>query len=109
MDSLIKPEYLDCIEACQRCLVDCQACLTHMAGRQSSNDCPRCCVECIDACLTTVKSLAADSRFATRYVAICADICLWCAEQCEAHEGDHCRRCAESCRHCVAMCQKLVA
>lgn len=106
---MVKQKYLDCIEACQRCLVDCQNCLSIMATEQSDNDCPRCCMECIDSCLVCIKSMAADSRFAGRYAAICADICDWCAEQCEAHDHDHCQRCAESCRKCAEECRKIAA
>jgi hypothetical protein len=36
-------------------------------------------------------------------------VCEWCAEQCGAHNHDHCRRCAESCRVCAAECRKIAA
>ena len=37
----MEDKYKDCLAACQICLVDCQNCLMHMAGMNSSNDCPK--------------------------------------------------------------------
>ena len=53
-----------------------------MAGMKSMNDCPICGVQCIDACLVSIKMMAADSNYAVQYAKFCADICDWCAEQC---------------------------
>ncbi|WP_157698935.1 hypothetical protein [Bernardetia litoralis] len=55
-------KYQSCIEACQQCLVDCQSCFYSMATKESMNDCPRCCIECVDACNVTIKAMANDSK-----------------------------------------------
>ena len=101
--------YQKCIEACQQCLVDCQYCLFEMAGKKSMNDCPKCCAECVDACLMSIKMMAADSKHASQYCLLCALICEWCAEQCGAHEHEHCQICAESCKKCAEECRKIAA
>ncbi|WP_390176068.1 four-helix bundle copper-binding protein [Mariniblastus fucicola] len=38
---------------------------------------------------------------------MCAGACDWCAEQCGAHDHEHCKRCAESCRKCADECRKM--
>ena len=80
-----------------------------MAGTKSMNDCPKCCVQCIDACLVAIKMMAAGSDYANDYCKLCADICDWCAEQCSEHEHKHCQKCAESCRTCAEECRKMAA
>jgi hypothetical protein len=102
-------KYADCIQACLTCYADCRHCLAMMATKESMNDCPRCCVECSSACLACVDSMTADSRWASRYCGICAEICDWCAEQCEAHDHEHCQQCAKSCRACAEQCRKMAA
>ena len=106
---MLSSKYQECIDACYQCLVDCQVCLTAMAGKESKNDCPNCCVECIDACYACIKSMAADSKWAEEYCRICAAICDWCAKQCVEHDHEHCQKCAASCRKCAELCRDMVA
>ena len=88
-------------------MIDCQICLTKMAGKKSMNDCPLCCVQCVESCLVCVRMLASESKWAPDYCHICAEICDYCAEQCAAHDHEHCQACAESCRACAEACRKL--
>jgi len=105
----LRPEIQSCIEACQKCLADCQYCLAQMAGQESGNDCPLCCVECINSCEACIKALLVESKWAGRYCEICAEICEWCAEQCGAHTHEHCQKCAASNRVCAGACRKIAA
>lgn len=109
MSDFIKTTYLNCIEACQQCFIDCQVCLVKMAGQESMNDCPLCCVQCAEACQVCLKMLLADSKWAKDYCRICAGICDYCAEQCGAHDHEHCQRCAASCRACAKACRAVAA
>ncbi len=102
-------KYESCIEACQTCLVECQHCLSEMAGKSSMNDCPKCCVQCIDACYICIKMMACDSAFVKQYALLCAEICDYCADHCEAHDHEHCKACAVSCRKCAEECRKIAA
>ena len=100
--------YLDCIEACRKCIADCQYCLLQMSGRESKNDCPLCCILCIESCSAALQFLMADSQYAKEYCNICAKVCQWCAEQCAQHDHKHCEDCANSCVKCMEECQKVV-
>jgi len=61
--------YEECIAACQHCAIECERCLNAMTDKESDNDCPHCCRECIDICLLCAQAMARDSRNA---VAICS-------------------------------------
>ena len=101
----VTASYTAAIEACQACAVACTDCLAQMAGKKSHNDCPRCCLECAELCRITATLMVAQSRFAGRVAAICAEACNWCAEQCSEHEHEHCKRCAEACTECAQQCR----
>ncbi|GGW64131.1 uncharacterized protein DUF326 [Winogradskyella epiphytica] len=105
----MKSLYKEVIEACQKCLVDCRVCLTEMARRESVNDCPKCCIECMDACDVLIKMITSDSAYIKQYALLCAEICEYCADHCEEHNHNHCQACAKSCRECAEACMKLAA
>ena len=90
----------DCIAACNDCASECGNCFSHMVGKESSNACPACCIECADLCRLCADALARNSPFAK-------EICEWCAEQCAAHDMEHCQRCAEACRRCAEACRQM--
>ena len=109
MSALLNSSYVKCIEACQECLIDCKVCLAKMAGKKSMNDCPYCCVQCIEVLQASIGLMAVDSQFAAEHCALCARVCDYCAEQCAAHDHEHCQRCAESCRKCAETCRGMAA
>ena len=109
MSAMLKSSYAECIEVCQQCLIDCKVCLAEMAGKKSMNDCPYCCVQCIEVLQASIGLMAVGSKFAAEHCALCAKICEYCAEQCAAHDHEHCKRCAESCRKCAEMCRSMAA
>ena len=106
---IMKAIYKHVIEACQKCIVDCRICLTEMAGKESMNDCPKCCIQCADACDTLLKMITSDSAYVKQYALLCAEICEYCADHCEEHKHDHCIECAKSCRACAEACRKIAA
>lgn len=105
----MKATYRNAIEACQKCIVDCRICLTEMAGKESMNDCPKCCIQCIDACDALLKMMTSDSAYVKQYALLCAEICEYCADHCEEHKHEHCIECAKSCRACAEACRKIAA
>ena len=109
MSKLLNSSYVECFEACQQCLIDCKVCLAKMAGKESMNDCPYCCVQCIEVLQASIGLMAVNSKFAAEHCALCAKVCDYCAEMCEAHDHEHCKRCAESCRKCAEMCRSMAA
>ncbi|WP_419150467.1 four-helix bundle copper-binding protein [Paraburkholderia kururiensis] len=36
-----------------------------------------------------------------------AGLCDACAAQCEKHEHEHCRQCAQACRNCAEACRAM--
>ena len=100
-------KYEACLEACRQCLIDCKNCLIQMSGKESMNDCPTCCILCIEAYNTCIAFLMADSKYAKEYCKLCAEVCQWCAEQCGQHDHDHCLACAESCVTCMEACRAI--
>jgi len=101
--------YEECIKACLDCAMDCESCLHKMMGIESHNDCPSCCRECLEICILCAQAMTRNSKYIKEYCRLCAEICDWCSEQCEEHEYDHCKRCAESCRRCAEECRKVAA
>ncbi|WP_256867504.1 four-helix bundle copper-binding protein [Winogradskyella forsetii] len=80
-----------------------------MSGQDSKNDCPKCCVECMDACDILIKKIASNSTYVKQYALLCAEICEYCADHCEAHDHEHCKNCAASCKACAEECKKIAA
>ena len=92
------------LDACDDCAVACMHCLAEMASIASSNQCPTCCVECAAVCRITADAIARNSPNADQFRLLCAQVCNWCASECEVHSRDHCLACAEACRKCAAAC-----
>ena len=90
-------------EALRQCIQDCMNCLTRMTHTASNNDCPNCCIECVQICEITSKAFTQNSEFIRKYMKLCAEVCDWCASQCEAHPYAHAQTCASSCRECAHM------
>lgn len=101
------PKQKACIEACQQCIIDCQNCLGEMLTVSSSNDCPKCCLECAEICELCVRLLTRGGKFSQEICKLCAEVCDWCADQCGAHEHAHCQKCAASCRSCAEACRQM--
>lgn len=98
-----------CLDACNLCATECGNCFSHMVGKESTNACPACCVECVAVCRLCADAIARNSPFVKEICKLCADVCDWCAKQCGAHEMEHCKRCAEACLQCAAACRNMHA
>ncbi len=70
----VKDQYTTCMESCLECLIDCKVCLTKMVGMKSMNDCPYCCIQCIEILQATIGLMAADSKFTKQQCALCAEV-----------------------------------
>ena len=85
--------------------------------------CSKMCLSCADACMAE----AMDMTQCIRLCLDCSDICEATArlglrrtgddqpmlrellEQCERHDHEHCKLCAQICRECAADCRNAVA
>ena len=100
------------LDALYNCITHCN----HCADACLDTDNIKMMVDCIrtdrasaEVCSTTAKLLAMDSAFAKAMVEKCHEICIQCAEECEGHENQHCKDCAEACRACAAACKEYLA
>lgn len=96
----LKKTLQNCIQACLHCS---DACL----GEENVSgmvNCIRTDRECAIICQAVLNLLALDSSRAKDLVKVCAEMCGDCAAECEKHQHDHCRACAEACRKCEEAC-----
>lgn len=91
----------ECMATCNHCF---DACLQEENVKMMA-DCIRLDVECADICGQFAKALSRNSEFSKDYAELCAKICDACADECEKHEHDHCKKCAEVCRKCAEACR----
>ncbi len=93
----------NCIAACQRCS---DACLdednvSEMAG------CIRSDRDCAEICQVALNFLSRNSDNTDQILSLCKEMCEACADDCEQHEAEHCKKCAEACRECAEACEKV--
>lgn len=104
-------KYRDCIEACNACAIECEHCATACLHEDNVKMMARC-IEldrtCAGICSYAARQMAADSEFADRICALCAEICEACGDECAKHPVDHCQRCAEACHRCAEACRQMV-
>jgi hypothetical protein len=83
------------------------------AEEMDMRQCIRVCMDAADACTATsrmaVRRTGNNDAALRAMLGACIDICTWCAEECEKHDHDHCKRCAEMCRECVQDCRRALA
>jgi hypothetical protein len=98
-----------CAAICTSCADACSA--EEMDMRQ----CIRTCMDCADVCDATFKvatrRTGSNEVLLQEMLQLCITACDICAEECESHDHEHCRLCAEMCREtardCRAACETL--
>jgi hypothetical protein len=99
-------------ETCLDCLRDCENCATACLDGdmvQMMAQCIKSCRDCADTCDICARFIARNSDLHAHLCAVCAEACDRCAAECEKHDHDHCRRCAQSCRRCAESCRQMGA
>lgn len=92
----------DCARICERCSVHC----LHM-GRGHAAPEHQCILrDCAEVCLLLGRMLGRGSPHAAHIRGECAEICVSCAESCEAMAGGDpmMMECAELCKQCAWAC-----
>ena len=102
-----------CIEACQHCFQTCLAaadghCL-EVAGDHAAPAHLRLMHDCADICQLSAAFMLRRSTFHPRTCALCAEVCIACAADCEALGDEVMRECATICRRCAESCRVMVA
>jgi hypothetical protein len=85
------------------------------AEKMDMRQCIRTCLDCADVCDATFKvatrRTGSNEVLLQEMLQLCITACDICAEECESHDHEHCRLCAEMCREtardCRAACETL--
>lgn len=99
------------IEALQNCVTACEYCADACLNEESLSSlvtCIRLDRDCADICAAALTLLIRDSSYTRSVIELCEQTCADCAEECEKHEHDHCRECAEACRRCEELCREYL-
>jgi hypothetical protein len=105
-DALIRAikECLACAQACVSCA---DACLAepHVGDLRQ---CIRLDLDCADICFAGGRILTRRTGSNPAVIAAvleaCVTACGLCAAECERHDHEHCRLCADACRRCETAC-----
>ena len=96
-----------CAAICNSCADACSA------EGEDRTQCIRLCMDCSDICEATyrvaTRRAGSNEAIIKATLELCVQACEACAEMCEQHDDDHCKRCAKMCRECAEDCKKAIA
>jgi Domain of Unknown Function (DUF326) len=111
-DKVYSQTFEECIKACLDCMKACNVCYDACLGEedvQMMTDCIRLDRECADFCALAARSMQSNSPFVRQICILCADICEACGNECKKHGHTHCQRCADACFKCAEECRKMAS
>lgn len=95
----------NCINHCNYCA---DACLDE-DNVKMMKDCIRIDRVCAEACAALNQILATSYSDVNALVEYCKKVCQDCADECDKHDHQHCKDCAQACRECVEACEAYLA
>ena len=92
------------------CAAICNACADACSAEtMDMRRCIRLCMDCADVCTATYRIATRrtdhNRQLIRSMLATCIEACDICRAECERHDTDHCRRCAQMCRECARDCR----
>ena len=95
------------------CAAICTSCAdADSAEEMDMRQCIRTCLDCADICTATarvaIRQTGENDAVTRAMLETCVAACDACGEECERHEHDHCRLCAEMCRECARDCRAAI-
>lgn len=93
----------ECVMTCNHCFSSC----LEEDDVKMMKDCIRLDKECAEVCQFTIGMLH-KSRFVSKYIQLCAEVCDACAEECGKFHHEHCKKCAEACKKCAGACRSFM-
>jgi hypothetical protein len=102
-------EHTEILRELNACVTLCNYCYSACLNEKEVSLFARCIEldrECAEICQLTASIVLRDSENANHFLSLCAIICEACAEECEKHDSEHCKKCAHVCRSCAAMCMQ---
>ncbi len=108
---MMNEKYRSYVDACLQCAIVCnrgiQACLNEWDVKLlvKSIKLQR---ECAAFCVLSAEMTEAESEYTNQLMALCADVCLACAEECEKHaDSEDCIKSARACIECAQYCESF--
>lgn len=103
----------DAVRHAMYCAAICNSCTDACSAEDMDMQrCIRLCSDCSDICTATYRVAArrtsGNVAVIERMLDTCITACEACAEECDKHDNDHCRRCATMCRECADDCRKAL-
>lgn len=107
------PDLAQAVKHAMYCSAICNSCADACSAEDMGmHQCIRMCLDCSDICqaLSRVAARRTGGNVPTikSLLETCVLVCRLCAEECEKHDHDHCRRCARMCRECMEDCAKAL-
>jgi hypothetical protein len=101
----------DAVHHAMYCAKMCLSCADACAAEpMDMKQCIRVCSDCADVCEATARLGArrtgTNDEVLKETLELCARVCDWCAIECDKHDHEHCRLCAQICRECAEDCRK---
>ena len=95
------------------CSLFCTSCADAcLAEDMDMTQCIRTCLDCADICAATasvgVRRSGRNVEMLRAQIETCIRACALCAEECERHDHEHCRLCAQMCRGCADDCRSAL-
>lgn len=105
---LIHEKYQSCFDKAMACAVECEHCAEACTGNPDMIKCARMCLDTGETCRSLATLMVRGSYFIAPLAKACAEICDTCASECEKHNMDHCKKCAEACHTAVETYRHIV-
>ncbi|TYS75245.1 four-helix bundle copper-binding protein [Rossellomorea aquimaris] len=107
---MMNADYKPCLTALHRCLEACNVCYhASLKEEKAMMMCIELDRECADICSYAINVMQRSSKFVQQILVLCAEICDACGIECNSHDQQHCKDCAEACFECAEECRKLLA
>lgn len=95
------------------CSLFCTSCADAcVAEDMDMTQCIRTCLDCADICAATariaVRRSGRNVEMLRAQIETCIRACELCAAECEQHDHEHCRLCAQMCRECAGDCRSAL-
>ncbi|MDB5272076.1 MAG: four-helix bundle copper-binding protein [Chitinophagaceae bacterium] len=95
------------IQLLMHCALTCETCSSACLDEPDVSMMARCIEldrDCADICSLAARLLQRDGEIAHHFLAVCEEMCRLCAGECNKHEHNHCKVCAEICHKCAEAC-----
>jgi hypothetical protein len=94
---------LDCYKICAQTMSYC----IQKGGKHAEINHITLLKDCTELCRTSTDLMLRNSNWSGRLCALCADICMKCATDCDSFDDEQMKKCADVCRRCADSCRKM--